>query len=68
MEIKKECLLRLPTVLERTGSCRSTWWRWVKDGHAPSPVKVGPRTTAWRESDIDAFIASLPKSTEPTEA
>ena len=31
---------------------RSTWWQGVKDGRFPQPVKLGPRTTAWRAEDI----------------
>ena len=30
----------------------STWWQGVKDGRFPKPVKLGPRTTAWRWSEI----------------
>lgn len=37
---------------------RSTWLAGVKDGRFPKPVKLGPRTTAWRVEDILAFIAS----------
>lgn len=36
---------------------KSTWWAGVKSGHYPSPVKLGPRITAWRVEDIRAFIA-----------
>jgi len=36
---------------------RSAWWKGVKDGRYPKPVKLGPRTTAWRVSDIRALIA-----------
>ena len=38
---------------------RSTWWQWVRDGKAPAPVKLGPRTTAWKSVDIAALIDSL---------
>ena len=38
---------------------KSTWWQWVRDGKAPAPVKLGPRTTAWKSSDISALIDSL---------
>jgi len=38
--------------------CKSTWWAGVKSGRFPSPVKLGPRTTAWRVEDIRALIAS----------
>jgi prophage regulatory protein len=37
--------------------CKSTWWAGVKSGRFPSPVKLGPRTTAWRVEDIRAFVA-----------
>jgi prophage regulatory protein len=38
---------------------KSTWWQGVKDGRFPKPIKLGPRTTAWRVEDILALIASL---------
>jgi predicted DNA-binding transcriptional regulator AlpA len=38
---------------------RSTWWQWVQQGKAPAPVKLGPRTTAWRAEDILALVAKL---------
>lgn len=38
---------------------RSTWWLWVKKGHAPTPLKLGPRTTCWRASDVFAFIERI---------
>jgi predicted DNA-binding transcriptional regulator AlpA len=28
----------------------------VRDGKYPQPVKLGPRTTAWRVDDIRALI------------
>jgi len=31
---------------------KSTWWAGVKSGRFPKPVKLGPRTTAWRVEDI----------------
>ena len=34
---------------------RSTWWQGVKDGRFPRPVKLGPKTTAWRWTDIRAL-------------
>jgi len=35
---------------------KSSWWAGVKSGKYPQPVKLGPRTTAWRASDIQAVI------------
>jgi len=36
---------------------KSTWWAGVRSGRYPRPVKLGPRTTAWRVEDICALIA-----------
>jgi prophage regulatory protein len=35
---------------------KTTWWAGVKSGRFPKPVKLGPRTTAWRVEDIRALI------------
>lgn len=38
---------------------KSSWWQGVKDGRFPKPVKLGPKTTAWRVEDIRALIDNL---------
>lgn len=35
---------------------KSTWWFGIKTGRFPRPVKLGPRTTAWRVEDIRQLI------------
>lgn len=55
----EERLMRLSAVLERVPVGRATWWKGVKDGRYPASIKLGPRTTCWRASDINALIASL---------
>jgi len=52
--------LRLPQVLKLIPVAPSTWWAWVKQGRAPAPVKLGPRTTAWRAEEIHDYIESFP--------
>lgn len=37
---------------------KSSWWAGCKSGRYPAPVKLGPRTTAWKVSDIRALIAA----------
>lgn len=37
---------------------KTSWWAGVRTGRFPAPVKLGPRTTAWRVSDILALIDS----------
>jgi predicted DNA-binding transcriptional regulator AlpA len=35
---------------------KTTWWAGVKTGQFPAPIKLGPRLTCWRASDIRALI------------
>jgi prophage regulatory protein len=51
--------VRLTTVMQVFPVGKSTWWDGVKNGRFPKPVKLGPRTTAWRVEDIRALIATI---------
>lgn len=35
----------------------SSVWRMVKAGDFPAPLKLGPKTTAWRVADIRRWLA-----------
>lgn len=48
--------LRLPQVLQFIPVSKSTLWAKVKEGTFPAPVKLGPRTTAWRAESIRQYI------------
>lgn len=50
--------VRLPQVLKVIPVSKSTWWQGIKDGRFPKPIKLGPKTTAWRVEDIRDLIAS----------
>ncbi|MDL2307813.1 AlpA family transcriptional regulator [Desulfovibrio sp. OttesenSCG-928-C06] len=51
--------LRLPQVLAIVPICKSSWYAGCRSGRYPKPVKLGPRTTAWRAEDIAAFISKF---------
>lgn len=51
--------LRLSQVLALTPVGKSSWWRGCKSGRYPKPVKLAPRTTAWKAEDIAALVATL---------
>jgi len=36
---------------------KASWWKGVSEGKYPQPIKLGPKTTCWRESDILALIS-----------
>ena len=58
-EIQKAGFLRLPQILKLIPVCRATWWEGCRTGRFPKPVKLGPRTTAWRAEDIAALVERL---------
>lgn len=35
---------------------RTSWWRGVKDGRYPQPVKLGPRMNRWRLGTIRELV------------
>jgi len=56
-------LLRLPPILALCQCGRSTWFLWVKSGHAPAPVRIGPRAVAWKVGEIRTFLAGRARTT-----
>jgi predicted DNA-binding transcriptional regulator AlpA len=54
--------IRLRAIIAPAGPIpvgKSTWWQGVRDGRFPKPVKLGPKTTAWRVEDIRELIDRL---------
>lgn len=53
-----EKLLRLPQVIEITSRPKSTLYEDIKKGLFPKPVKIGPRASAWLESEVQRWVES----------
>lgn len=51
--------MREPEVLNLFPVGRSTWWEGVRKKRYPQPVKLAPRVTAWRVSDILVLLKSI---------
>lgn len=48
--------LRLEQVLAVFPVSPSSWYQGIKDGKYPAPLKIGPRASAWRTSDIKSLM------------
>lgn len=48
--------LRLEQVLAVFPVSPSSWYQGIKDGLYPAPMKIGPRASAWRTSDIKTLM------------
>ncbi len=52
-------LLRLREVVAKCGASKSTVYREMKAGRFPRPVRLGAKSSAWVESEVDKFIERL---------
>ena len=50
-------IVRLKTVLDRTGLSRSTIYRKIAEGTFPPQIRISVNGAGWRESDINRWIA-----------
>ncbi len=50
-------IIRLKTVLARTGLSRSTIYRKIAEGTFPPQIRISVNGAGWRESDINRWIA-----------
>lgn len=52
-------LLRLESVLKKTGMGRASLYKCILEGSFPAPVKLKPkgRAVAWVEREVDTWVA-----------
>ena len=51
-------ILRLRSVLERTGLSRSTLYRKLQRGSFPAQVRISERCIGWRESEVERWLSN----------
>lgn len=54
----KENLIRLPEVMRRTGYGKAWIYRLIEAGKFPKSVKIGTRSIAFVESEVDEWVAN----------
>jgi prophage regulatory protein len=52
-----QSLLRIPTVIQRTGYSRASLYALIAKGEFPRPISLGARAVAWPSDEIDQWIA-----------
>jgi prophage regulatory protein len=53
-----ERIIRLKTVLDRTGLSRTTLYRKMADGTFPANVQISVHGVGWREAAVNHWIAN----------
>ena len=51
-------MLRLPQVKSKTGLPTSTIYKLIEENQFPRQIKLGPRTVAWLETEVEEWIQS----------
>ena len=55
--ISPEGFIDIKGVAKKLGVSKTTAWEWVKScPNFPKKIKVGARTSRWRESEVDAWL------------
>ncbi|WP_447763340.1 helix-turn-helix transcriptional regulator [Sphingopyxis panaciterrae] len=57
MSDSPERLVRIRTVMNRTGLSRTTIYRKIAEGTFPRQVRIAVRSSGWRESQLEQWIA-----------
>ncbi|EIZ1472122.1 TPA: AlpA family transcriptional regulator [Salmonella enterica] len=52
-----QSLIRMPEARRRTGYGKAWIYKLIADGKFPAPVKLGSRSIAFVESEVDEWIA-----------
>ena len=55
-------LIRIDEVLKRLPISRASFYAGIKAGQDPQPLRIGKRSVAWREHDIEGLIESFKTS------
>ncbi len=54
-------LLRLNAVEDAIGCKKSKIYADIREGNFPAPVKLGPKSVAWRSDEIQQWIDERPR-------
>ncbi|SDD72482.1 helix-turn-helix transcriptional regulator [Rhodospira trueperi] len=68
MERKSSALLRRPAVKAKTGLSTSSIYAKMARDEFPKPIRLGPKSVAWIEDEVDAWIAARVAASRQGEA
>lgn len=55
-QLPDDAFVREPIVRALYSVSHATVWRWVKAGVIPQPVRLSPRTSAWKVGELRAAL------------
>ena len=67
LTIPETGFVRLTQVLAVIPLGKTSWWKGVKSGRFPKPIKLSEHCTAWKAEDIHSLIKQLSDQTPKNE-
>ena len=61
-------VLRLPSVIDRTGLSRSTIYTRVREGTFPRQIPLGPNAVGWLQEEVEGWIDNCVSSVSKVES
>ena len=58
----KASILRVADVVGLLKISRATLWRWQRSGRFPKPVRLGPNSIGWHDSEVRAWLEARPRA------
>ena len=58
----EEKLLSDKDVAEKLAISRASVWRFANEGKLPKPVRLSESTQRWRATEINSYLANLPRT------
>ena len=49
-------IIRKRELSQKLGVSECSIWRWVRAGHFPKPIKLGPNAIGWETSAIERWL------------
>jgi prophage regulatory protein len=65
--MKAPKILRIASVMQKTGLARSTIYAGVRAGTFPKPIKLGDRASGWPEDIVDGWVFEKMGSNRPSD-
>ena len=64
MTVDEVSLMRREEVLQAFRLSKSTMYHLIEQGLFPGPVRIGPRSVRWRQSDVVTWLTARPLASE----
>jgi prophage regulatory protein len=63
--MENERVIPMPELSKLTSLSPATIYRWMKDGHFPAPIQLGPNRVGWLASEVQEWLTTRRRAAVP---